>query len=57
VEEVNHHVATTAAKNNIPYAQQSLGKEYLSPDGVHLNDSGYEVIADQLRNLGYSPLD
>jgi lysophospholipase L1-like esterase len=54
---VNHHVATTAAKNNIPYAQQSLGKEYLSPDGVHLNDSGYEVIADQLRNLGYSPLD
>jgi lysophospholipase L1-like esterase len=57
VEEVNRHVATTAANNDIPYAQQYLGKEYLSPDGVHPNDDGYEVIADQLRKLGYSPLD
>jgi lysophospholipase L1-like esterase len=57
VEEVNRHVATTAANNDIPYAKQYLGKEYLSPDGVHPNDDGYEVIADQLRKLGYSPLD
>jgi lysophospholipase L1-like esterase len=57
VEEVNRHVATTAVNNDIPYAQQYLGKEYLSPDGVHPNDDGYEVIADQLRKLGYSPLD
>ena len=57
LEQVNRHVATTAANNDIPYAQQYLGKEYISPDGVHPNDNGYEVIADQLRKLGYSPLD
>ncbi len=57
LDEVNRHVATTAANNDIPYAQPHLGGEYLSPDGVHPNDDGYEVIADQLRELGYSPLD
>jgi lysophospholipase L1-like esterase len=57
VDEVNRHVATTAANNDIPYAQQYLGKEFISPDGVHPNDNGYEVIADRLRRLGYSPLD
>jgi lysophospholipase L1-like esterase len=56
VEEVNSHVATTAANNDVPYAQPYLGEEYISPDGVHPNDNGYEVIADQLRKLGYSPL-
>jgi len=56
VEEVNRHVATTAANNDVPYAQPYLGKKYISPDGVHPNDNGYEVIADQLRKLGYSPL-
>jgi lysophospholipase L1-like esterase len=56
LDEVNRHVATTAANNNIPYAQPYLGKEYLSPDGLHPNDNGYEVIADQLRELGYRPL-
>jgi lysophospholipase L1-like esterase len=55
LDEVNRHVATTAA-NNIPYAQPHLGKEYLGPDGLHPNGSGYEVIADQLRELGYRPL-
>jgi len=57
LDEVNRHVATTAANNDIPYAQQHLGEESISPDGVHPNDNGYEVIADQLRKLGYSPLD
>jgi len=56
VEEVNRHVATTAANNDVPYAQPYLDKKYISPDGVHPNDNGYEVIADQLRKLGYSPL-
>ncbi len=56
VEEANRHVATTAANNDIPYAQPYLSKRYISPDGVHPNDKGYEVIADQLRKLGYSPL-
>jgi len=56
VEGVNRHVATTAANNDVPYAQPYLGKEYISLDGVHPNNNGYEVIADQLRKLGYSPL-
>ena len=57
LDEVNRHVATTAANNNIPYAQPYLGKEHLSADGLHPNDNGYEVIADQIQELGYSPLD
>jgi lysophospholipase L1-like esterase len=56
VAEVNRHIATTAANNNIPYGQPDLGKEDLSPDGIHPNDNGYAVIADQLRGLGYRPL-
>ena len=57
LDEVNRHVATTTANNDIPYTQPYLGGEHLSPDGFHPNDSGYEVIADQLRELGYGPLD
>jgi lysophospholipase L1-like esterase len=57
LDEANRHIATTAASNDIPYAQPNLGEEYISPDGVHPNDRGYEVIADRLRALGYSPLD
>ena len=57
LDEVNHHVATTAANNDIPYAQPYLGEEYLGPDGVHPNDNGYVIIADRLRELGYKPLD
>jgi lysophospholipase L1-like esterase len=56
VVAVNRHVATTAANNDVPYAQPYLGEEHISPDGVHPNDNGYEIIADQLRKLGYSPL-
>jgi lysophospholipase L1-like esterase len=56
LDEVNRHVAATAANNDIPYAQPYLGKEHLSPDGLHPNDNGYEVIADRLRELGYGPL-
>ena len=37
-------------------AQPYLGKEYMSPDGVHPDDQGYEVIADRLQELGYYPL-
>jgi lysophospholipase L1-like esterase len=56
VEDVNRHVATTAANNDVPYAQPYLGKKYISPDGVHPNDNGYEIIAVELRKLGYNPL-
>jgi lysophospholipase L1-like esterase len=54
--EANRHIATTATNNGIPYAEVHLDKEDISPDGVHPNDEGYEIIADQLRELGYSPL-
>jgi lysophospholipase L1-like esterase len=56
VDEVNRYIATTAANHDIPYAQPYLGKEYMSLDGVHPNDDGYEVLADRLRELGYGPL-
>jgi lysophospholipase L1-like esterase len=56
IHEVNRHIATTAASHDIPYAQPHLEREDMSPDGVHPNDHGYEVIADRLRELGYGPL-
>jgi len=56
VDEVNRHIATTTADHDIPYAQPYLDEEYLSSDGVHPNDDGYEAIAARLRELGYSPL-
>jgi lysophospholipase L1-like esterase len=57
VDEINDYIAITAAKNNIPYAQVYLDKEDISQDGEHPNDKGYEVIAGELRKLGYSPLE
>lgn len=57
VYELNHYIAVTAAKDNIPYAQVYLDKEDVSQDGEHPNDQGYKVIAEQLRKLRYSPLD
>ena len=56
VNEANSHIATTAASNDIPYVEVYLNKEDISGDGVHPNDEGYRVIADRLRELGYSPL-
>jgi lysophospholipase L1-like esterase len=54
--KVNRHIAASATDNGIPYAQVRLGEEGISPDGVHPNDRGYEVIADRLRELGYELL-
>jgi lysophospholipase L1-like esterase len=56
VEEVNNHIATTTADKNVPYVRVYLEKEHVNPDGVHPNDEGYQVIAEQLRKLGYTPL-
>jgi lysophospholipase L1-like esterase len=56
LDEVNHHIATTASDNDIPLAEVHLDQGYISQDGVHPNDEGYEVIAGRLRELGYSPL-
>jgi hypothetical protein len=56
VNEVNRHIATTATGHDMPYAQPYLEAGYMSSDGVHPNDGGYNVIAGRLRELGYSPL-
>lgn len=56
VDEANYHIATTAANNDIPYVEVYLDEREISQDRVHPNDQGYEVITDQLRELGYSPL-
>ncbi len=56
LDEVNRHIATTASANGVPYTEVRLDKGYISQDGVHPNDEGYEAIAWQLRGLGYSPL-
>ncbi len=57
LNQVNRHIAITAAENEIPYAQPYLDEGYINPDGVHPNDNGYKVIADRLRDLGYSPVE
>jgi lysophospholipase L1-like esterase len=56
VDEVSRHIATTATGHDMPYAQPHLYAGYMSSDGVHPNDGGYKVIAERLRELGYSPL-
>lgn len=56
LEELNRYIATTTTDNGIPYVEVSLDGGYLSQDGTHPNDEGYEVIAARLRDLGYSPL-
>ena len=57
VEEVNYHIATTTADKDVPYVEIHLEKGQVNPDGVHPNDEGYQVIAEQLRELGHSPLE
>jgi len=68
VDEVNYHIATTSYTMGVPYAGVNLAfngptgyedpksKGYLSFDGVHPNDTGHRIIADELRKLGYAPL-
>ncbi len=56
VEEINHYIATTTADKDVPYVEVYLEKSHVNPDGVHPNDEGYQIIAEQLRELGYSPL-
>src|ERR687890_969768 len=67
-DEVNSHIATTSYTTGVPYAEVYLAfneptgdedpksKGYLSFDGVHPNDTGYRIISDELRKLGYAPL-
>jgi lysophospholipase L1-like esterase len=69
LDDVNDHIASTAANFGIPYAgvyeafngaggdEDPKGKGYLSLiDGFHPNAQGHKVMADLLRCLGYTPL-
>jgi len=68
VRQVNDHIASTSNSEGIPYARVYLAfngtngdedprfKGYLSFDGVHPNNTGHRIIADELRKLGYAPL-
>ena len=57
VEQVNYNIATTTADKDVPYVEIHLEKGQVNPDGAHPNDEGYQVIAEQLRELGHSPLE
>ena len=57
VKQLNYHIATTTADKDVPYVEVYLEKGHVNPDGVHPNDEGYQVVAEQLRKLGYSPLE
>jgi len=68
LDDVNNYIATTATNHNIPCAVVYLAfngpngdedpedKGYIAADGFHPNDTGHQVIADLLRELGYTPL-
>lgn len=68
LDQVNVHIAASAAANGIPMAQvyqafngpngdqDPVAKGYLTVDGIHPNDAGHKVIADLIRGLGYAPL-
>jgi lysophospholipase L1-like esterase len=68
LDAVNAHIRNTAEANGILAArvhaafngasgeEDPVAKGYISSDGLHANDSGHKVIADQLRELGYAPL-
>jgi lysophospholipase L1-like esterase len=65
---INQHIAASAALNQVPLArvhdafnglsgeQDPVALGYIAGDGVHPNDAGHKVIADEFRKLGYSPL-
>jgi lysophospholipase L1-like esterase len=67
-DQVNSHIASTSTSERIPYARVYLAfngtkldedpkfKGYLSFDGIHPNNTGHRIIADELRKLGYAPL-
>ena len=56
LDEVNTRIEKIASENGIPYIEAYLDRGHISQDGLHPNDEGYEVIAEQLRELGYNPL-
>jgi lysophospholipase L1-like esterase len=68
LDQVNSHIAASAAENNILMAdiysafngpghdQDAAFKGWMSFDGVHPDDEGHAAIAEALRATGYAPL-
>jgi len=67
LDEVNSHIESSANANGILMApvhralngptgtEDPAAEGLISADALHPNDAGHEVIAEQLRNLGYAP--
>jgi lysophospholipase L1-like esterase len=68
LEQVNSHIAKTSDAYGIPHAriheafngpngtEDPSDKGYIYSDGIHPNDNGHAVIAQELEKLGYEPL-
>jgi len=68
IDQMNSHIAVTTSGNSIPSAQVYLYfngsnggedpiiKGYINSDGLHPSDTGFQLIADIFRSLGYAPL-
>jgi lysophospholipase L1-like esterase len=68
LEEVNRFIFLSAVNNRIGCARVYLAfngvngesdagrRGYISPDGVHPNDLGHDIIASEFRALSYAPL-
>jgi lysophospholipase L1-like esterase len=68
LDETDAYIQKSAAKNGILCAkvylafngpsgtEDPIAKGLIAPDGFHANDNGHKLMADLLRQLGYSPL-
>src|SRR5215217_7570328 len=68
LEQVNSDIAESSNAHDIPHAKihqafngpsgtgDPSDKGYMHSDGIHPNDGGHAVIAQELRRLGYEPL-
>lgn len=60
VQGMNAHLrsltSSTIRITNLYAAFKGREKELLSADKIHPNPQGYQVIAEELNRLGYSPL-
>jgi lysophospholipase L1-like esterase len=68
LEQVNEHIAKSADSYGIPHtriheafngpdgSEDPNDNGYISSDGIHPSDNGHALVALQLRELGYEPL-
>ncbi|XJZ28968.1 GDSL-type esterase/lipase family protein [Bacillota bacterium Lsc_1132] len=61
IKKFNQHLKSFAVNDTIAIVQMDKAfkdyeKEYLTMDGIHPNDIGYERIAESLHRLGYGGL-